>query len=71
MLGMPHTAKAIFFDVGNTLLFPDQERIYAPLTAGLLHSFPGDSKLHTEKRSQLDWLSALHPELGQGKDTTS
>jgi DNA-binding transcriptional ArsR family regulator len=32
------------------------ERIYAPLTAGLLHSFPGDSKLHTEKRSQLDRL---------------
>jgi hypothetical protein len=32
------------------------ERIYAPLTAGLLHSSPGDSKLHTEKRSQLDRL---------------
>ena len=31
MLGMPHTARAIFFDVGNTLLFPDRERIYAPL----------------------------------------
>jgi len=30
MVGMPHTAKAIFFDVGNTLLFPDRERIYAP-----------------------------------------
>jgi HAD superfamily hydrolase (TIGR01509 family) len=28
---MPHTAKAIFFDVGNTLLFPDRERIYIPL----------------------------------------
>ena len=28
---MPHTARAIFFDVGNTLLFPDRERIYAPL----------------------------------------
>lgn len=28
---MPHTAKAIFFDVGNTLLFPDRERIYAQL----------------------------------------
>ena len=28
---MPHSAKAIFFDVGNTLLFPDRERIYAPL----------------------------------------
>ncbi|OLB88244.1 MAG: hypothetical protein DMG84_16575 [Acidobacteria bacterium] len=31
MVGMPHAAKAIFFDVGNTLLFPDRERIYAPL----------------------------------------
>jgi len=31
MVGMLHTANAIFFDVGNTLLFPDQERIYAPL----------------------------------------
>src|ERR1700693_852624 len=31
MRGMPHTAKAIFFDVGNTLLFPDRERICAPL----------------------------------------
>jgi HAD superfamily hydrolase (TIGR01509 family) len=28
---MPHPAKAIFFDVGNTLLFPDHERIFAPL----------------------------------------
>jgi len=28
---MLHTANAIFFDAGNTLLFPDQERIYAPL----------------------------------------
>src|ERR1700686_5666510 len=24
--------KAIFFDVGNTLLFPNRERIHAPLT---------------------------------------
>jgi len=28
---MLHTLKAVFFDVGNTLLFPDRERIYAPL----------------------------------------
>ena len=28
---MPHTPKAIFFDVGNTLLFPDRERIYTTL----------------------------------------
>lgn len=25
------TLKTVFFDVGNTLLFPDQERIYPPL----------------------------------------
>ena len=32
------------------------ERIYAPLTAGLLQPFPGDSKLQHQKRSQLDRL---------------
>jgi hypothetical protein len=32
------------------------EKIYAPLTAGLLQPFAGDSKLQQEKRSQLDRL---------------
>ena len=32
------------------------ERIYAPLTAGLLSPFPADSKLQQQKRSQLDRL---------------
>ena len=32
------------------------ERIYAPLTAGLLQPFPGDSQLHQQKRHQLDRL---------------
>ncbi len=32
------------------------ERIYAPLTAGLLQPFSPDSKLHQQKRSQLDRL---------------
>ena len=32
------------------------ERIYAPLTAGLLQAFAGDSKLQQEKRHQLDRL---------------
>lgn len=32
------------------------ERIYAPLTAGLLQPFSGDSKLQLQKRSQLDRL---------------
>src|SRR5258708_1192126 len=29
---MNSTVKVIFFDVGNTLLFPNRERIHAPLT---------------------------------------
>ncbi len=32
------------------------ERIYAPLTAGLLAPVPGDSRLQRQKRSQLDRL---------------
>jgi hypothetical protein len=32
------------------------ERIYAPLTAGLLCPFPSDKKVPNEKRSQLDRL---------------
>ena len=30
---MPPEIQAIFFDVGNTLLFPNRERIHAPLVA--------------------------------------
>jgi len=32
------------------------ERIYAPLTAGLLKPVPGDRKLADQKRTQLDRL---------------
>jgi len=32
------------------------ERIYAPLTAGLLRPFPADNKLQNQRRSQLDRL---------------
>ena len=32
------------------------ERIYAPLTAGLLHPLPGDRKLQQQRQSQLDRL---------------
>ena len=32
------------------------ERVYAPLTAGLLQSVPGDTKLQEQRRSQLDRL---------------
>ena len=45
MSGMPHPAKAIFFDVGNTLLFPDRERIYAPLYQR--NVVPGAEQLHS------------------------
>jgi hypothetical protein len=32
------------------------ERIYAPLTSGLLQPFPGDRQLSQDKRCQLDRL---------------
>jgi hypothetical protein len=32
------------------------ERVYAPLTAGLLSPVPADSRLHRQKQSQLDRL---------------
>jgi len=32
------------------------ERIYAPLTAGLLHPMAGDTKLQQHRRTQLDRL---------------
>jgi hypothetical protein len=32
------------------------ERIYAPLTVGLLHPFPADNKLQQQRCSQLDTL---------------
>jgi hypothetical protein len=32
------------------------DRIYAPLTAGLLHPFPGDAALPDQRQSQLDKL---------------
>jgi hypothetical protein len=35
------------------------ERIYAPLTAGLLHPFSGDRKLTQQKQTQLDRLCTL------------
>jgi hypothetical protein len=35
------------------------ERIYAPLTAGLLHPFTGDRKLHEHRQSQIDRLYQL------------
>ena len=32
------------------------ERVYAPLTAGLLHPVPGDRKLQQQRQTQLDLL---------------
>ena len=45
----PHCRSEYFF----LKLF---ERIYAPLTAGLLRPFSGDTKLQQQKRTQLDRL---------------
>jgi hypothetical protein len=56
---LPHSRRYQLLSSGYSLcliflkLF---ERIYAPLTAGLLRPVPGDRKLHPMKRSQLDRL---------------
>ena len=56
---LPHSRKYRLLACGYSvcLLFLKLfERIYAPLTAGLLCPFRGDPKLQNEKRSQLDRL---------------
>jgi hypothetical protein len=56
---LPHSRRYRLLPSGYTIsivflkLF---ERIYAPLTAGLLHPFTGDRKLHEHKRSLIDRL---------------
>ncbi len=56
---MPHSRRYRLLPQGYSIclvflkLF---ERIYAPLTAGLLQPFRGDSKVGEQKRSQLDRL---------------
>jgi hypothetical protein len=56
---LPHSRRYRFTTEGYSIslvflkLF---ERIYAPLTAGLLRPFAGDQNLQKEKRSQLDRL---------------
>jgi len=56
---LPHSRRYCLLPKGYSIclvflkLF---ERIYAPLTAGLLAPFPADSKLQQQKRSQLDRL---------------
>ena len=42
------------------------ERIYAPLAAGLLQPFAGDSQIHQQKRHQLD---RLHQRVVDDLDT--
>ena len=49
MKEMPAQLKTIFFDVGNTLLFPDREHILAPL-AKLGHS-PSLEQWHAIERA--------------------
>jgi hypothetical protein len=56
---LPHSRRYRLLSCGYSIclvflkLF---ERIYAPLTAGLLCPFPADSKLQQQRRSQLDRL---------------
>jgi HAD superfamily hydrolase (TIGR01509 family) len=45
---MPDRPKAVFFDVGNTLLFPDRQRILAPLHARKV--VPSIEQLHAIER---------------------
>ena len=56
---LPHSRKYRLLSCGYSvcLIFLKLfERIYAPLTAGLLSPFRGDSKLQQQRRSQLDYL---------------
>jgi len=69
---MNSKVKAIFFDVGNTLLFPNRERIHAPLTkrgilpdADLLRDLECrtknqfDGMMTTNGKARIVWASAM------------
>jgi HAD superfamily hydrolase (TIGR01549 family) len=52
---MPSQIKFIFFDVGNTLLFPNRERIHAPLAErGLIPDADLLRKLECSTKNQFD-----------------
>ncbi len=59
MKKLPHSRRYRLVNKGYSicvLFLKLFERIYAPLTAGLLQPFPGDRNLAQDKRCQLDRL---------------
>jgi len=53
--------KAIFFDVGNTLLFPNRDRIHAPLAARGFHPAPEHLRdLERRTKNQFDAIMTTH-----------
>jgi putative hydrolase of the HAD superfamily len=58
---MNSTVKVIFFDVGNTLLFPNRERIHAPLTKrGILPDADLLRDLECRTKNQFDGMITTH-----------
>jgi FMN phosphatase YigB (HAD superfamily) len=58
---MNSTVKVIFFDVGNTLLFPNRERIHAPLTKrGILPDADVLRNLECRIKNQFDGMMTRH-----------
>lgn len=54
---MPMQPEVILFDVGNTLLFPNWQRILAPLTAKAI--YPGHDQLQAVERQTKNEFDAL------------
>jgi putative hydrolase of the HAD superfamily len=54
---MPRKPKTVFFDVGNTLLFPNRQIIHAPLHERKL--FPSQQQLHSIERRTKQEFDAL------------
>ena len=53
--------KVIFFDVGNTLLFPNRKRIHAPLSERGFHPAPEHLRdLECRTKNQFDALMTTH-----------
>ena len=58
---MNSKVKAIFFDVGNTLLFPNRERIHAPFTKrGILPDADLLRDLECRIKNQFDGMMTTH-----------
>jgi HAD superfamily hydrolase (TIGR01509 family) len=58
---MNSSVKVIFFDVGNTLLFPNRERIHAPLTKrGIVLAAEHLRELECRIKNQFDGMITLN-----------